>query len=168
MIQKAVVTLEPRDPRGSFVSSRQLVEFATRALHNPWSLLDFLLSPLPAVAYAFAFWRLSADIGWSASFFIHTGLFSHWIPWFSVGLALGLRRRVFDRLDSRQADEISAIDERPQMERRRQLAVNQRKQRRPAEAKVGYASALLMVQPKRGLNLDDHDQPADRQRKIPA
>ena len=162
MIHKAVDA-----PANSF-TIRRPVEFATRARHNPWRLLDAVLSPLSAVAFALAFWRLSTDLSWSAPFFIHTGLFSHWIPWFSVGLALGLRRRVFACIDSWRSDEISAIDEGSRTERRQQIVVNPGKQRRLAATRVGYTNALFMVQPKRGLNLDDDDQPADRKRKIPA
>ena len=150
----------------NFITIRRRGEFAARARHYPWSLLDAVLSPLSAVAFAFAFWRLSADLGWSAPFLLHSGLFSHWIPWFSVGLALGLRRRVSDYVDSWHRDEISAIDEGSGTEHRRQVVVSPRKQRRLANTRVGYTSALYMVQPKRGLNLDDHD--ADRKRKIPA
>jgi hypothetical protein len=161
-----------------FFLSRQLVEVATRIPPNRWTLLDAVLSPLSAVAFAFAFWRLSADIGWSAAFIFNTGFFSHWIPWFCLGLVIGLRRRVLKsgiigrlRLGSRHGVEISAIDEGPGVERHRQGAVNHRKQSGLASPGVGYASALYMVQPKRGWNLDEQrtdDEPADRQRKIPA
>jgi hypothetical protein len=131
-----------------------------RVLHNVRKLLDPLLSPLSAIAYTFAFWRLTADIGWSAPFIVATGFFSHWIVWLSIGVALSLRR----------FDENSAIDERPGTDRPQLVAVNPRKKRRQAATKVGYASALSMVQPKRGLNHNEQpdEQPADRERKIPA
>jgi len=51
-------------------------------------LLSALLNPLALTAYMLAAWRVTADIGWSSPFTINQGFFSHWMVWFSVGLAL--------------------------------------------------------------------------------
>ena len=60
-------------------------------VHNSWRLLEALLSPVSAVAYVLASWRLGADMGWAASFVINAGFFSHWIVWLGIGLALSFR-----------------------------------------------------------------------------
>ena len=52
------------------------------------AILGAILSPVALIAYVFAIWRVSADIGWSGPFAIASGFFSHWIVWFSIGLAL--------------------------------------------------------------------------------
>ena len=53
-------------------------------------ILSAMLSPFALIAYVFAVWRLSADIGWSGPFVISSGFFSHWIVWFTVGLLLNV------------------------------------------------------------------------------
>ena len=63
-------------------------------VHNSWRLLEALLSPVSAVAYVFASWCLGADMGWSASFIVDAGLFSHGIVWLGIGLALSSRGHV--------------------------------------------------------------------------
>jgi len=65
-----------------------LFDWARRIAQRFASVLMWLLGPLSLVAYAFAAWRLAADIGWSATFVIPAGLFSHWLVWLSIGLAL--------------------------------------------------------------------------------
>jgi len=52
------------------------------------AILGAILGPVALIAYVFAVWRVSADIGWSGPFVIASGFFSHWIVWFSIGLAL--------------------------------------------------------------------------------
>ena len=63
-------------------------DWAKRIAQRFAAVLVWLLGPVSLLAYAFAAWRVAADIGWSASFFIPTGLFSHWLIWLSIGLAL--------------------------------------------------------------------------------
>src|SRR5271157_1810947 len=52
-------------------------------------LLAVLLPPFSVIALILAFWRLGADLGWTAQFAISAGLFSHWQVW--MALAVGLQ-----------------------------------------------------------------------------
>jgi hypothetical protein len=63
-------------------------DYARRIAQRFAALLVWLIGPLSLIAYAFAAWRVAADIGWSASFVIPSGFFSHWLVWISIGLAL--------------------------------------------------------------------------------
>jgi hypothetical protein len=52
-----------------------------------------LLTPCALVAFTLAFWSIAADMRWSTTFFVSTGLFSHWEVWLaSAGLLLLLAR----------------------------------------------------------------------------
>jgi len=42
------------------------------------------------LALVFALWRVSADLGWTESFVISSGLFSHWQVWMALAIALKL------------------------------------------------------------------------------
>jgi hypothetical protein len=63
-------------------------DYARRIAQRFAALLAWLIGPMSLIAYAFAAWRVAADIGWSASFVIPSGFFSHWLVWISIGLAL--------------------------------------------------------------------------------
>ena len=76
----------------TFVSRR--LRTVTRKLMG---ILSAMLSPLALIAYVFALWRLSSDIGWSGPFVISSGLFSHWIVWFSIGLTLNVSVSILKR-----------------------------------------------------------------------
>jgi hypothetical protein len=76
----------------TFVSRR--LRTAARKLIG---ILSAMLGPFALIAYVFAVWRLSADIGWSGPFIITSGFFSHWIVWFSIGLALNVGVSVLKR-----------------------------------------------------------------------
>jgi membrane protein required for beta-lactamase induction len=67
-----------------------LFDWAQRIAQRFAAVLVWLLGPLSLIAYAFAAWRVASDIGWSSSFFISAGFFSHWLVWLSVGLALSI------------------------------------------------------------------------------
>ncbi|HEY1948466.1 MAG TPA: hypothetical protein VGG97_15765 [Bryobacteraceae bacterium] len=52
-----------------------------------------LLIPCALIAFTLAFWSIAADMRWSTTFFVSTGLFSHWEVWLaSAGLLLLLAR----------------------------------------------------------------------------
>lgn len=53
------------------------------------ALLIILLTPAALVAFVFALWRFSADLGWTGTFVISDGFFSHWQVW--MALAIGLK-----------------------------------------------------------------------------
>ena len=54
------------------------------------SLLVVFLTPASMLALVFALWRVSADLGWTESFVISSGLFSHWQVWMALAIALKL------------------------------------------------------------------------------
>jgi len=47
------------------------------------------LTPASLVALVLGLWRVSADVGWTESFVISSGFFSHWQVW--IALAIGLK-----------------------------------------------------------------------------
>jgi H+/Cl- antiporter ClcA len=46
------------------------------------------LTPLAAVSLVFGLWRLAADLGWTGTFIVASGLFSHWQVWIALAIAL--------------------------------------------------------------------------------
>lgn len=68
--------------------SPALLDLARRIAQRFTALLAWLLGPLSLIAYAFTAWRVASDIGWSSSFFITAGLFSHWLVWLGIALTL--------------------------------------------------------------------------------
>ena len=51
-------------------------------------VLVALVTPIAVVVLVLGLWRLSADMGWTESFFISGGLFSHWQVWIALAIAL--------------------------------------------------------------------------------
>jgi hypothetical protein len=47
-----------------------------------------LLTPAAFLASVLAFWRIAADMGWTGSFAIPSGIFSHWQVWMGLAAAL--------------------------------------------------------------------------------
>ena len=62
---------------------------ATMISHETTRLVAALLVPASATAACMALWRLGADLGWTGTFAIAGGLFSHWQIW--IFLAVGLK-----------------------------------------------------------------------------
>jgi hypothetical protein len=56
-----------------------------------------LLSPAALVAFLLAWWRIAADLSWTNSFAIPTGLFSHWQVWMAAAVLLQLCSRMLNR-----------------------------------------------------------------------
>jgi hypothetical protein len=52
-------------------------------------VLVALVTPSAVVALVMGLWRLTADLGWTETFPISAGFFSHWMVW--VALAIGLK-----------------------------------------------------------------------------
>ena len=68
--------------------SRDRRHFRTLAL-----AVSSLLTPCALIAFTLTFWSIAADMRWSTTFFVSTGLFSHWEVWLaSAGLLLLLAR----------------------------------------------------------------------------
>jgi hypothetical protein len=45
-----------------------------------------LVTPATLLAFVLAFWRMSADLGFTSAFPITTGLLSHWQVWLGIAL----------------------------------------------------------------------------------
>lgn len=56
-----------------------------------------LLTPLAALAFVLACWRIAADLSWTGSFAIAGGFFSHWQIWMGAAVLLQLCSRVLNR-----------------------------------------------------------------------
>ena len=52
------------------------------------NFLIILLTPASMVALVFGLWRVTADLGWTGTFVISSGLFSHWQVWMALAIAL--------------------------------------------------------------------------------
>ncbi len=52
-----------------------------------------LLTPAAAMAFGLALWRIAADLSWTNSFAIPSGLFSHWQVWLGAAILLELFSR---------------------------------------------------------------------------
>src|ERR1700690_3601926 len=72
------------DTRFETVAKRTVATSAQAA-----DVLVALVTPSAVVALVMGIWRLTADLGWTETFPISSGFFSHWIVW--VALAIGLK-----------------------------------------------------------------------------
>lgn len=45
-----------------------------------------LVTPATLLAFVLAFWRMSADLGFTSAFPITDGLFSHWQVWLAIAV----------------------------------------------------------------------------------
>lgn len=64
------------------------ISFTTPALFvAAVSILEVVLTPVAVLAAALGAWRLSADPGWTSTFFIAGGLLSRYQLWFAVAMA---------------------------------------------------------------------------------
>jgi len=59
--------------------------------------LAALLTPAALVALLLAVWRILADLSWTNSFAIPSGLFSHWQVWLGGAVVLELCARLLNR-----------------------------------------------------------------------
>ena len=72
------------------VSVEQTVLKTARLGRDFASLMAVFLTPASMLALVFGLWRVGADLGWSESFVISSGLFSHWQVWIALAIALKL------------------------------------------------------------------------------
>jgi hypothetical protein len=56
-----------------------------------------LLTPATVMAAILALWRLAADLNWTNTFAISSGLFSHWQVWMAAAAVLHLCSRALNR-----------------------------------------------------------------------
>ena len=59
--------------------------------------LGALLTPAAVMAAVLAAWRLAADLNWTNSFAISSGVFSHWQVWLGAAVVLQLCARALNR-----------------------------------------------------------------------
>ena len=60
-------------------------------------VMAVLLTPAAAMALALGCWRIAADLNWTSSFAISSGLFSHWQAWLGAAALLQVVSRVLSR-----------------------------------------------------------------------
>ena len=60
-------------------------------------VLAALLPPSALAAGLLAVWRIAADLNWTSSFAIPSGIFSHWQVWLGAAVALQLCARALNR-----------------------------------------------------------------------
>ncbi|HLK19188.1 MAG TPA: hypothetical protein VKT81_09535 [Bryobacteraceae bacterium] len=65
--------------------AKQIVDTSAQAA----DVLVALVTPSAVIAFVMGLWRLTADVGWTETFPITSGFFSHWIVW--IALAIGLK-----------------------------------------------------------------------------
>jgi hypothetical protein len=56
-----------------------------------------LLTPAAASALVLGFWGIAADLSWTSSFAISSGLFSHWQVWLGGAAVLQSCSRILNR-----------------------------------------------------------------------
>ena len=60
-------------------------------------VLAALLPPSALAAGILAIWRVAADLNWTNSFAISSGIFSHWQVWLGAAVALQMCARALNR-----------------------------------------------------------------------
>ncbi len=68
---------------------RSLLKRTVATSEQAADVLVALVTPSAVVASVMGLWRLTADLGWTESFPISNGFFSHWMVW--IALAIGLK-----------------------------------------------------------------------------
>ena len=61
------------------------------------SLVSALMGPAVFSAYAFAFWSLAANLGWTDTFLYATGPLSNWLIWLGIAILLHVAADVLKR-----------------------------------------------------------------------
>jgi hypothetical protein len=59
--------------------------------------LAAILPPTAFTAGVLALWRIAADLNWTSSFAIGSGIFSHWQVWLAGAIAIQLCARALNR-----------------------------------------------------------------------
>jgi hypothetical protein len=76
----------------SVLSDTRLQSLVRRSVASSAQAADVLVAlvtPSAVIAFVMGLWRLTADLGWTETFPITAGFFSHWLVW--VALAIGLK-----------------------------------------------------------------------------
>jgi hypothetical protein len=73
--------------------------------------LAALLTPAAVMTCVLAFWRLAADLSFTAQFPISEGFFSHWQVWLTLAVGLQFGATVLNRYGRAEAILPNAVDE---------------------------------------------------------
>lgn len=61
------------------------------------ALLSALMGPAVFSVYAFAFWSLASNLGWTNTFVFNSGPLSNWLVWLSVAILVNVASSVLKR-----------------------------------------------------------------------
>jgi hypothetical protein len=61
------------------------------------TLLSALMAPAVFSAYAFAFWSLAANLGWTDTFVFSTGPLSNWLVWLAIAILVSVASSILKR-----------------------------------------------------------------------
>ena len=61
------------------------------------ALVSVLMGPAIFCTYAFAFWSLTANLGWTNSFLFSSGPLSNWLVWLGIAILVNLAASVLRR-----------------------------------------------------------------------
>ena len=61
------------------------------------AVLSALMGPAVFSAYAFAFWSLAANLGWTDSFVFSTGPLSNWLVWLAIAILVHVASSILKR-----------------------------------------------------------------------
>lgn len=61
------------------------------------TLLSALMAPAVFSAYAFAFWSLAANLGWTDTFVFSAGPLSNWLVWLAIAILVNVASSILKR-----------------------------------------------------------------------
>jgi hypothetical protein len=61
------------------------------------ALLSALMAPAVFSAYAFAFWSLAGNLGWTDSFVFASGPLSNWLVWLAIAILVHVASSILKR-----------------------------------------------------------------------
>lgn len=73
------------------------VRWAGNTAQKFGSVVSGLMGPAVFSAYAFAFWSLAANLGWTDTFLYAAGPLSNWLIWLGIAILLHIAANVLKR-----------------------------------------------------------------------
>ncbi len=61
------------------------------------ALLSALMGPAVFSAYAFAFWSLASNLGWTDTFVFSNGPLSNWLVWLAIAILVNVASSILKR-----------------------------------------------------------------------
>lgn len=71
--------------------------WAGETAQNFGALLSALMGPAVFSGYAFAFWSLAGNLGWTDTFVFSTGPLSNWIVWLALAILVNIASSILKR-----------------------------------------------------------------------